>query len=51
MPYLDELIDGYHRFRAQDWSRERRPFWAVIPLAAEQLTLVGREDESESDDE
>jgi len=23
MPYLDELIDGYHRFRAQDWSRER----------------------------
>jgi hypothetical protein len=36
---------------AQDWTRERRPFWAVIPLAAEQLTLVGREDESESDDE
>jgi carbonic anhydrase len=23
MPYLDDLIDGYHRFRAQDWSRER----------------------------
>ena len=23
MPYLDELILGYQRFRAQDWSRER----------------------------
>src|SRR3954471_795468 len=23
MPYLDELIEGYHRFRATDWARER----------------------------
>src|SRR6476660_6605915 len=24
MAYLDELIGGYHRFREQDWARERR---------------------------
>jgi carbonic anhydrase len=24
MPHLDALIDGYHRFRASDWARERR---------------------------
>jgi len=23
MPYLDALIEGYHRFRATDWTRER----------------------------
>src|SRR5438105_11865877 len=23
MSYLDELIEGYHRFRATDWARER----------------------------
>jgi carbonic anhydrase len=23
MPYLSQLIDGYRRFRAQDWARER----------------------------
>ena len=23
MPYLDALIEGYHRFRATDWARER----------------------------
>jgi carbonic anhydrase len=23
MPYLDQLIDGYHRFRTKDWARER----------------------------
>jgi carbonic anhydrase len=23
MPYLDELITGYHRFRDKDWARER----------------------------
>jgi carbonic anhydrase len=23
MPYLNELIDGYHRFRTNDWARER----------------------------
>ena len=32
---------------AQGWTRERRPFWAVIPLPAEQLTVVGRDDESD----
>ena len=32
---------------AQGWTRERRPFWAVIPLAPEQLALVGREDDDE----
>jgi len=30
---------------AQGWTRERRPFWVVIPLAPEQLALVGREDD------
>jgi carbonic anhydrase len=24
MPYLTQLIEGYHRFRANDWARERR---------------------------
>ena len=24
MPYLTELIDGYHRFRNKDWARERQ---------------------------
>jgi carbonic anhydrase len=24
MPYLSELIQGYHRFREQDWVRERQ---------------------------
>ena len=24
MPYLNELIDGYHRFRGEGWARERR---------------------------
>ena len=24
MPYLTQLIEGYHRFRAEDWARERR---------------------------
>ena len=24
MPYLDQLIDGYHRFRGEDWARERQ---------------------------
>ena len=33
---------------AQGWTRERRPFWAVIPLAPEQLALVGREDEADA---
>jgi hypothetical protein len=35
---------------AQGWARERRPFWAVIPLPAEQLAQVGNEggDESEA---
>src|SRR6201982_3247744 len=23
MPYLSELIQGYHRFRQKDWARER----------------------------
>jgi carbonic anhydrase len=23
MPYLPQLIEGYHRFREQDWARER----------------------------
>ena len=23
MAYLEDLIEGYHRFRAQDWARER----------------------------
>jgi len=23
MPYLNQLIEGYHRFRENDWSRER----------------------------
>jgi carbonic anhydrase len=23
MPYLTQLIEGYHRFREQDWARER----------------------------
>lgn len=23
MPYLSELIEGYHRFRVKDWARER----------------------------
>ena len=32
---------------AQGWTRERRPFWAVIPLAPEQLALVGREDDGD----
>lgn len=36
---------------AQDWTRERRPFWVVIPLAPERLALLGREDESASDDD
>jgi hypothetical protein len=32
---------------AQGWARERRPFWAVVPLAPEQLARVGRDDESD----
>jgi len=32
---------------AQGWMRERRPFWTVIPLPAEQLTVVGRDAESD----
>jgi carbonic anhydrase len=24
MPHLTQLIEGYHRFRANDWARERR---------------------------
>src|SRR5690242_14104091 len=24
MPYLNQLIDGYHRFRNHDWARERQ---------------------------
>src|SRR3982751_585507 len=27
MPYLSQLIEGYHRFRQQDWARERER-WA-----------------------
>jgi carbonic anhydrase len=23
MPYLSQLVEGYHRFRRQDWARER----------------------------
>jgi hypothetical protein len=34
---------------AQGWTRERRPFWAVIPLAPEQLMLVGRGDDALDD--
>ena len=29
MPYLTQLIEGYHRFREQDWSRERER-WAEL---------------------
>ena len=29
MPYLNELIEGYHRFRDQDWARERER-WAEL---------------------
>src|SRR3954471_10277893 len=29
MPYLDELIEGYHRFRQEDWARERER-WAQL---------------------
>lgn len=32
---------------AQGWMRARRPFWVVIPLAPEQLALVGREDDGD----
>ena len=24
MPYINQLIDGYHRFRNKDWARERQ---------------------------
>lgn len=33
---------------AQGWTRARRPFWVVIPLAPEQLASVGRDDESDN---
>ena len=36
---------------AQGWTRARRPFWVVIPLPAEQLTMVGNEGSDRSDDE
>ena len=29
MPYLQQLIDGYHRFREKDWARERER-WAEL---------------------
>jgi carbonic anhydrase len=29
MAYLDQLIEGYHRFRETDWARERRR-WAQL---------------------
>jgi carbonic anhydrase len=29
MPYLNQLIEGYHRFRRQDWARERER-WAEL---------------------
>jgi len=29
MPYLNQLIEGYRRFREQDWSRERER-WAEL---------------------
>jgi carbonic anhydrase len=29
MPYLDQLIEGYHRFRERDWARERGR-WAEL---------------------
>jgi carbonic anhydrase len=29
MPYLAQLIEGYHRFRRQDWARERER-WAQL---------------------
>ena len=29
MPYLSELIEGYHRFREKDWARERER-WAEL---------------------
>ena len=29
MPYLNELIEGYHRFRDKDWARERER-WAEL---------------------
>ena len=29
MPYLSQLIEGYHRFREKDWARERER-WAEL---------------------
>ena len=29
MPYLTQLIEGYHRFRGRDWARERER-WAEL---------------------
>src|ERR687889_1369973 len=40
MPYLDRLIDGYHRFREQDWARERERWSELAEGQSPQVMIL-----------
>lgn len=40
MPYLDELIDGYRRFRAKDWEHERERWSELAEGQSPQVMIL-----------
>ena len=40
MPYLDQLIDGYRRFREKDWARERERWSELAEGQSPQVMIL-----------
>jgi carbonic anhydrase len=40
MPYLNQLIDGYHRFRAKDWAHERERWSELAEGQSPQVMIL-----------
>jgi carbonic anhydrase len=40
MPYLPQLIEGYHRFRKQDWARERERWSEMAEGQSPQVMIL-----------